>query len=154
MEVILLEKVENLGNLGDKVSVRPGYGRNYLVPQGIAKPATKENLEEFEARRAELERQAREALEQAQARAEQLNELELEIPSKVGSEGKLFGSVGPIDIEEALAERGITVERKEIRMHDGPIRMVGEHPVDLHLHSDVDVRITVKVVEEGLDTPE
>ena len=154
MEVILLEKVENLGNLGDKVTVKPGYGRNYLVPQGIAKPATKENLEEFEARRAELERQAREALEHAQARAEKLQDLVLEIPAKVGSEGKLFGSVGPIDIEQALAEKEITVERKEVRMHDGPIRVVGEHPVDIHLHSDVDVQITVKVIEEGLDAAE
>lgn len=148
MEVILLDKVENLGGLGDKVSVKPGYGRNYLIPYGIAKPATKENIAEFEARRAELERQAAEALESAKARAEKLEGLNLEIKAKSGSEGKLFGSVGPIDIEAVLNEKGIEVERKEIRMQDGPIRVAGEHEVDIHLHSDVNVAITVTVIGE------
>ncbi|MEA5444657.1 50S ribosomal protein L9 [Gammaproteobacteria bacterium AB-CW1] len=148
MEVILLDKVENLGGLGDRVTVKPGYGRNYLIPYGIAKPATKENIAEFEARRAELEKQAAEALEAAKARAEKLEGLSLEITANAGSEGKLFGSVGPIDIEAVLNEQGHEVERKEIRMHDGPIRVVGEHQVDIHLHSDVDVTITVNVIGE------
>lgn len=148
MEVILLDKVENLGALGDRVSVKAGYGRNYLIPYGIAKPATKENIAEFEARRAELERQAAEALEQAKTRAEKLEGLNLEIKAKSGSEGKLFGSVGPIDVEAALNEKGIEVERKEIRMHDGPIRVAGEHEVDIHLHSDVNVTIAVTVIGE------
>ncbi|MDQ2068844.1 50S ribosomal protein L9 [Natronospira bacteriovora] len=148
MEVILLDKVENLGGLGDKVTVKPGYGRNYLIPYGIAKPATKENIAEFEARRAELEKQAAEALEAAKARAEKLEGMTLEITAKAGSEGKLFGSVGPIDIEDALKAQGHEVERKEIRMHDGPLREAGEHKVDLHLHTDVDVTITVTVIGE------
>jgi len=148
MEVILLDKVENLGALGDKVTVKPGYGRNYLIPYGIAKPATKENIAEFEARRAELERQAAEALAAAKARAEKLEGLNLDVTAKSGSEGKLFGSVGPIDIEAALNDKGHEVERKEIRMHDGPIREAGEHQVELHLHTDVDVTITVTVIGE------
>ena len=148
MKLILQEDVPHLGDVGEIVEVKPGYGRNYLIPYGIAKPATKENIAEFEARRAELEKQAAEALEAAKARAEKLEGMTLEITAKAGSEGKLFGSVGPIDIEDALKAQGHEVERKEIRMHDGPLREAGEHKVDLHLHTDVDVTITVTVIGE------
>lgn len=149
MEVILLEKVENLGELGDKVSVKPGYARNFLVPSGKAKPATAENLAEFEALRAELEKQAAEARATAEARREQIEALgSIEVRSVVGSEGKLFGSVGPADICDALAAAGVEVERKEVRMPEGPIREVGEQVVALHLHSDIDASVTVNVVAE------
>lgn len=149
MEVILLSKVENLGDIGDKVNVKPGYGRNFLIPTGKAAPATAENVKAFEKRRAELERQAAEALAAAKARAEQLESVDaLEITAKVASEEKLFGSVSPVDIAEALAARGIEVERNEVRMPEGPIRVVGEHTVTLHLHTDVDVELKVVVTGE------
>src|SRR5579885_1812264 len=122
MEVILLQKVENLGNLGDKVKVRPGYGRNFLIPQGKAKPATAKNIEEFEKRRAELEKQAAEALSHAQERKSALEGKSVTLSAKAGQEGKLFGSVGTVDIAEALTNAGLKVERKEVRMPQGPIR--------------------------------
>ncbi|HSC47456.1 MAG TPA: 50S ribosomal protein L9 [Gammaproteobacteria bacterium] len=148
MEVILLQKVENLGNLGDKVKVRAGYGRNYLIPHGKAKPATATNLAEFEKRRAELEKQAAEALSGAEARKAQLDGKSITLNAKAGQEGKLFGSVGTVDIAEALTSGGIKVERKEVRMPQGPIRVAGEHKVEIHLHTDVNVEITVNVVAE------
>ena len=148
MEVILLQKVENLGNLGDKVKVRAGYGRNFLIPQGKAKPATAKNLAEFEKRRAELEKHAAEAFSAAEARKAQLDGKVITIASKAGQEGKLFGSVGTVDIAEALTNAGIKVERKEVRMPQGPIRTAGEHKVELHLHTDVNVEITVMVTAE------
>lgn len=148
MEVILLTKVENLGNLGDKVKVKPGYGRNYLIPQGKAKPATPANVAEFEARRAELEKAAAEALANAEARKAKLEGVSVTIASKAGTEGKLFGSVGTVDIAEAFTAAGMEVERKEVRMPEGPIRMAGEHEVELHLHSDVNVIVKVNVVAE------
>lgn len=149
MEVILLSKVENLGDIGDKVNVKPGYGRNFLIPAGKAAPATADNIKALEERRAELERQAAEALTAAKARAGQLESVDaLEITAKVASEDKLFGSVSPVDIAEALATRGIEVERNEVRMPEGPIRMVGEHTVTLHLHTDVDVELKVVVTGE------
>jgi large subunit ribosomal protein L9 len=148
MEVILLQKVENLGNLGDKVKVRAGYGRNYLIPHGKAKPATAANLAEFEKRRAELEKQAAEALSGAEARKAQLEGKSITLNAKAGQEGKLFGSVGTVDIAEALTSDGIKVERKEVRMPQGPIRVAGEHKVEIHLHTDVNVEITVNVVAE------
>ena len=148
MEVILLQKVESLGNLGDKVKVRAGYGRNFLIPQGKAKPATAKNVEEFEKRRAELEKHAMEALAHAQERKTGLEGKVITINSKAGQEGKLFGSVGTVDIADALTASGVKVERKEVRMPQGPIRTAGEHKVELHLHTDVNVEITVNVVAE------
>lgn len=148
MEVILLQKVENLGNLGDKVKVRAGYGRNFLIPQGKAKPATARNLEEFEKRRAELEKLAVEHLTLAQQRKGELEGKVITIRSKAGQEGKLFGSVGTVDIAEAATAAGLKLERKEVRMPQGPIRAAGEHKVEVHLHSDVNVEITVNVIAE------
>lgn len=150
MEVILLQKIENLGNLGDKVRVRNGYARNYLVPYGKARFATAENIAAFEVRRAELERSAAESLAIAQARAEKLADLRVTIPAKVGTEGKLFGSVGGGDIADAICAAGIEVEKREVRLPEGPIHQIGEYAVDLHLHADVNTTVTVVVAaEEG-----
>lgn len=148
MEVILLEKVANLGNIGDRVKVKPGFGRNFLLPKGKATLATEANIARFEARRAELESKQAAELAAAQARAEQLALLQLRIPAKAGSEGKLFGSLGTIDIAEACTAAGCPLERSEVRMPAGPIRTIGEHQVDLHLHADVTVSITLNVVAE------
>ncbi|HEX7116694.1 MAG TPA: 50S ribosomal protein L9 [Steroidobacter sp.] len=148
MEVILLQKVANLGNIGDRVKVRPGYGRNYLLPQGKATLATPENIARFEARRAELEKAAREELEAAQARAAKLEGFKLTMTAKAGGEGKLFGSIGTADIAEACRNAGYEVERSEVRLPHGPIRQAGEHIVHLHLHTDVTVDLTVNVVPE------
>ena len=148
MEVILLSKVENLGALGDKVSVRSGYARNYLIPQGKAKFATAENLAEFEARRAELEAEAASALAAAEERKSKLNGLTVTIPAKEAGEGKLFGSVGNVDVLEALTALGHQVEKREIRMPDGAFRQVGEHNIELHLHSDVNATVTISIVAE------
>ena len=150
MEIILLEKIANLGDLGSIVSVRSGFGRNYLIPQGKAKMATKENVAEFEQRRAELEAAANEALAAAETRREQLQDMVLTIKAKTGGEGKLFGSVSNIEIAEAINAAGVTVERREIRMPEGPLRQIGEHEVGVHLHTDVDVIVKV-VVEEDND---
>ena len=148
MEVILLDNVENLGGIGDKVKVKPGYARNYLLPQGKATRATRENIAEFEARRAELEAKAAAAMAEARARAEKISGLKLQIRAKVGSEGKLFGSVGPVDIAEAAEAAGIVIERSELRLAEGPLRMVGEHEVEVHLHTDVSVPISVTIEAE------
>lgn len=148
MEVILLEKVANLGALGDKVKVKPGYGRNYLVPYGKAVPASEENIKAFEARRAELEKAAEERLAEAQARAEQLNELAVTIAAKAGDEGKLFGSVGVRDIADAITAAGPEVNKSEVRLPEGPLRTTGEFDVELHLHSDVSVQVKVSIVAE------
>jgi len=149
MEVILLEKVENLGNLGDKVRVRDGYARNFLVPHGKAKFATAENIAEFETRRAELEKAAAESLVAAEARREKLEALEpVTIASKSGGEGKLFGSVGTHDIAEAVCAAGVEVEKREVRMPLGPIRQTGEFDIELHLHTDVNATVKVVVVAE------
>ena len=148
MEVILLDKVENLGGIGDKVNVKPGYARNYLLPQGKAARATPENIAEFEARRAELEAKAATVIADARARAEKIEGLTLTILAKAGSEGKLFGSVGPVDIAEAAEAAGVTIERSEIRLAEGPLRAVGTHEVEVHLHSEVSVPITVTVEGE------
>ena len=149
MNVILLEKVQNLGNLGDVVSVKPGYARNFLIPQGKAKPATPENLAEFEARRAELERQAAEQLANAQAVYEKLHGQVFTIEANAGEEGKLFGSVGTHDIAEKLNEAGFEVERKQVRMPDGAIRHVGTYEIDVALHPDVTATININVQAEG-----
>jgi large subunit ribosomal protein L9 len=148
MEVILLEKIEHLGAMGDRVKVKPGYGRNYLIPKGKAASATAENIAAFEARRAELEKAAADALAGAQARRDQLDGLVVRLSAKAGDEGKLFGSVGTLDIAQAIIDAGVKVERHEIRLPNGPLRHVGEHPVQLHLHSDVNVEVNVIVEAE------
>ena len=148
MDVILLEKVANLGAIGDRVKVKPGYARNFLLPQGKATMATEANVKRFEARRAELERKAQEELYAAQQRAEGMQEFKLRITTKAGSEGKLFGSVGTADIAEAATAAGHKVERSEVRLPSGPIRVVGEHVVVLHLHTDVNVSVPVTIVAE------
>ena len=148
MEVILLQKVANLGNIGDRVKVRSGFGRNFLLPQGKATLATPENVARFEARRAELERLAREHLSSAEERATALKDFKLTIQAKAGTEGKLFGSIGTADIAEALSRANFKVERSEVRLPSGPLRMLGEHTVNLHLHADVDVLLHVAIVPE------
>jgi large subunit ribosomal protein L9 len=145
MNVILLEKVQNLGALGDQVSVKAGYARNFLIPQGKAKPATKENLAEFEAMRAELEKAAAAELAVAQGIYENLNGQVITIESVAGDEGKLFGSVGTQDIADALVAAGFEVERRNVRMPEGALRHVGTYEIDVQLHSDVVASITVEV---------
>lgn len=148
MNVILLDKVENLGDIGDMVNVKPGYGRNFLIPSGKAALATRDNLKEFESRRAELEKKAAEELAAARSREDLVKGMELVIPANVGAEGKLFGSVGPLDIAEAFGKVGVEVARSEVRMPDGPIHEVGEYPLGLHLHTDIDAEFVLKVVAE------
>lgn len=148
MNVILLDNIENLGKIGDLVSVKAGYGRNFLLPKGKAALATKENIVEFETRRADLEKAAAEELTAAKARAELVQGMELVIPANAGSEGKLFGSIGPIDIAEAFSKVGVEVVRSEIRLPDGPFHETGDFNVGLHLHPEINVDITVKVVAE------
>ena len=148
MNVILLDKVENLGAIGDLVSVKAGYGRNFLIPSGKAALATHGNIKEFEARRVDLEKKAAEEMSAAKARAELVQGMELIIPANVGSEGKLFGSVGPVDITEAFTKVGVEVARAEVRMPDGPIHEIGDYTVGLHLHTDINIDVTVKVVPE------
>lgn len=148
MEVILLQKVANLGNIGDRVKVRSGFGRNYLLPEGKATLATAENVAKFEARRAELERIAHEQLSSAERRAEELKEFRLTITAKAGTEGKLFGSIGTSDIAEACTRSGHPVTRSEVRLPNGPLRTVGDHTVDLHLHADVDVQLPITIIAE------
>lgn len=146
MEVILLEKVANLGDLGDKVNVKAGYGRNYLLVQGKATAATAANIATFEARRAELEKAAVEKREQAEARAIQLSELEVTITANTGDEGKLFGSIGTHDIADALTASGVEVNRSEVRLPYGTIRQTGEYDVTVHLHTDVEATVKLIVV--------
>lgn len=148
MQVILLEKIDNLGNLGDLVDVKSGFARNYLLPQQKAERATAANIEAFQARRAEFESLQREALQQAESRKSTLDGSSVTVMSKAGTEGKLFGSVGTEEIRQALVDAGTDVEKKEIRLPEGPLRNVGEHEVSLHLHADVDALITVVVVAE------
>jgi len=148
MELILLQKVANLGNIGDRVKVKSGFGRNFLLPQGKATLATEVNIARFEVRRAELEKAAGEELHSASERANALKEYRLTIAAKAGTEGKLFGSIGTADIAEAATRAGMPVARSEVRLPGGPLRMVGEHIVHLHLHADVDTPVTVVVVAE------
>lgn len=148
MDVILLEKVANLGNLGDKVSVKSGYGRNFLIPFGKAVPANKDNLAAFEARRTELEKAATEKLGTAEKRAAEMAEIELTLTAKAGDEGKLFGSIGPRDLAEAITSAGVKVAKSEIRLADGPIRAVGEYDVGVQLHTDVAATIKVFIEAE------
>ncbi|MGM0769730.1 MAG: 50S ribosomal protein L9 [Pseudomonadota bacterium] len=148
MEVILLEKVANLGSLGDKVKVKAGYGRNFLLPYGKAVAATADNLKAFEERRAELEKAAAEKLTAAKTRAEALEGASFTISSKAGDEGKLFGSIGVRDIADAVTAGGTEVEKSEVRLPEGPLRATGEYDIELQLHSDVTVEIKLVVVAE------
>src|SRR5687767_8160071 len=148
MDIILMQKVANLGNIGDRVKVKAGYGRNFLLPQGKATLATAENIAKFEARRAEFEKSAKEELSNAQARAAKLDGIKLQLTAKAGGEGKLFGSIGTTDVAEALRKAGHTVERSQVRMPNGPIRQAGEHVVQLHLHTDVNVDLPLIIVGE------
>src|SRR6201987_739841 len=148
MEVILLQKVANLGNIGERVKVRSGFGRNFLLPQGKATLATPENIARFEARRAELERLAREHLSSASERAEAMKDFKLTIHAKAGTEGKLFGSIGTSEMAEARTRSAFKVERSEVPLPHGPLRMLGDHSVILHLHADVDVPVQVTIVAE------
>ena len=145
MEVILLEKIENLGDLGDKVNVKPGYARNYLIPKAKAKYATEENLKEFEEQKAELEKIATENLEIAKKRNSKLDGVVLKLSVEANDEGMLFGSIGPYEIEKQLIENGHEVSRKEIRMPEGPIKKIGEYPINIHLGIDVDATINLVV---------
>jgi len=149
MQVILLERVANLGNLGDVVKVKDGFARNYLIPHGKAKRATPENLAVFESRRAELERLQADALGAAQARAAQLEGLTIQVTQKAGVDGRLFGSVTNFDIVEALGKQGIEIERAQVRMPQGPLKQVGDFPIPVVLHTDVVATITVSVLGEG-----
>ena len=146
MNVILLDNVENLGNIGDLVTVKPGFGRNFLIPQGKAALATPNNIKEIEARRAELEKAAAAEVAAAKVRAAAIAGVELVISANAGSEDKLFGSVGPVDIVEALKEVQVEVERSEVRMPDGPIHELGEYEIGVHLHSSVNATVKVRVV--------
>ena len=148
MDVILLTKVANLGNIGDRVKVKSGYGRNFLLPKGKATLATPENVKKFEARRAELEKAAREQFQDAESRAAAFKEFKLQITAKAGTEGKLFGSIGTADIAEACTAQGHKLARAELRLPTGPLRTVGEHVVALHLHTDIDVQLPVVITAE------
>ncbi|NMP31916.1 50S ribosomal protein L9 [Thalassotalea sp. M1531] len=150
MEVILLDKIAKLGGLGDKVTVKSGYARNYLLPQGKAVFASKANVEHFEARRADLEKQLAEALTAAEAKAAKITEMaEVTIASTAGDEGKLFGSIGTKDIADAITAAGVEVTKAQVRMPLGTIREVGEYDIVIHLHTDVDVHVKVVVIAEA-----
>jgi len=148
MEIILLQKITNLGNIGDRVNVKSGYGRNFLLPKGKATLATADNIAKFEARRADLEKHANDELAAAQARATKLEGFKLSLTAKAGSEGKLFGSIGNTDIVEALTKAGHPVTRAEVRLGAGPLRHVGDHTVPLQLHADVLVNVPITITAE------
>ncbi len=148
MELILLEKVQNIGDLGDTVTVKPGFGRNYLLPQGKAVPATKENVARFEAQRAELEKAAQEKLADAEERAEALTGLVVHIAANASEEGKLYGSIGPREVSNALADAGHEVEKAEVIMSEGPVRFTGEYEINLQLHADIESQIKLVVEAE------
>jgi len=148
MNVVLLDNVENLGDIGDLVKVKSGYGRNFLIPQGKAALATDANMKAIEARRAELEKAAAEESSKAKARAKAFEGLEVVVNANAGPEGKLFGSVGPVDIVEALSAVQVEVERAEIRMPDGPIQELGDFTIGIHLHSEVNADVLLHVVGE------
>ena len=149
MQVILLEKVANLGNLGDIVKVKDGFGRNFLIPQGKAKRATDSNKAEFEARRAELEKQQAALLDAAKERAKALSGFNLSVTQKAGVDGRLFGSVTNHDIAEQLTQKGFTIEKGAVRLPNGPLKAVGEYPVAISLHTDVVTEVVVKVIGEA-----
>ena len=146
MEVILLEKIRNLGNLGDRVSVKPGYGRNYLIPQNKAKFATEENVKNFEQQRANLEKKAQQTLAAAEQRAAKLNDTTVTIEAQASDEGKLYGSVGVNEIKEALLVKSLEISKREIVMPEGPFHSIGAYTVEIHLHSDVIANLQVEIV--------
>jgi large subunit ribosomal protein L9 len=148
MEVILLEKTANLGNLGDRVTIKNGYGRNYLIPQGKAVAATPKKIREFEERRAELEKLSAEKLAAAEARGAELSKLTIVIKHKTGDEGRLFGSVGTQNVADAITAAGIKIEKHEVRMPKGVIRNIGDYDIDINLHTDVVVTLAVKIAAE------
>lgn len=148
MEVILIEKIDRLGGLGDLVNVKSGFARNYLLPTGKAKVATAENVAEIEARRAEFEKAAAEALAAAETKRDQLAKLEISITSKSGTEGKLFGSVGNADIADAVTAAGVEVAKRDVRLPEGPLRLAGDYEITLHLHADVDAVVKVTIIGE------
>ena len=148
MQVILLERIDNLGSIGDQVKVKAGYGRNYLLPQGKATLATPANVAKFEAMRADLEAKAAAEVAAAQARGEKVKEVVLTITSNAGAEGKLFGSIGTFDIVEAYEQAGCPVERSEVRLPDGPLRAVGEHDIEIRLHTDVIIPVKLNIVAD------
>ncbi len=148
MDVILLTKVANLGNIGDRVKVKSGYGRNFLLPKGKATLATPDNVKKFEARRAELEKIARDQFQDAESRAAAFKDFKLQITAKAGTEGKLFGSIGTADIAEACTSQGHKLARAEVRLPTGPLRTVGDHMITLHLHTDIDVQLPVVITAE------
>lgn len=148
MQVILLENIRNLGKFGSKVTVANGYGRNFLIPNGKAVPATKENLANFESRRADLEKAARDRLSNAQERAAEISSIQLKISMLAGDEGKLYGSIGTIELAKAFKEKGIDVTRQEIRLPNGSIRELGEYEIELQLHAEVVARVKLNVLPE------
>jgi large subunit ribosomal protein L9 len=150
MQIILLEKIANVGNLGEVVKVKAGFARNFLIPKGMAKRATPENLKLLESRRAELEKSAAEKLEAARALGEKLEGTKVRISQKAGVDGRLFGSVGNVDVVEALAREGIAIQKAQIRLPSGPLKHVGDHPVTISLHTDVITHISVTVVGETI----
>jgi large subunit ribosomal protein L9 len=149
MEVILLEKIRNLGDLGDAVAVKPGFARNFLIPQGKAVPATAENKASFEARRAELEKSAQEALSQAQERSQKLDGITIQIERRASEDGKLFGSVNTADIADAAVAAGFELNKSEINLSEGPLKVVGDHEVGVTLHPEVSAHVIVSVVAES-----
>ena len=148
MQIILMEKIASLGQLGDVINVKNGYARNFLIPQGKAKRATEDSIAEFEAKRSELEKVAAEKLADTQSYADKLDGLMVQISQKTGVDGKLFGSVTNIDIVKAIKAQGFEIDRTMIRMPDGPLKQVGDHPINIVLHSDISVNITVSVLGE------
>ena len=148
MQVILLEKIVNLGNLGDLVNVKPGYARNYLVPQGLATVATEENIAAFESRRLELEKASADRLQAAQARASEMQGQSVEIAGRASEEGRLFGSVGVAEIADAVSAKGMALEKSEVQLPDGPLKLVGEYEVTITVHAEVSFQITVNVIPE------
>ena len=151
MEVILFEKIDRLGGIGDLVNVKAGFARNFLLPQGKAKVATDANKAEIEERRAEFEKLAEDALSVAKKRRESIEALSIEISAKSGTEGKLFGSIGNVDIASALTEAGVEVEKREVRLPDGPLRQAGEYEITVHLHSDINAVAKVIIIGEEED---
>ncbi|OGT69339.1 MAG: 50S ribosomal protein L9 [Gammaproteobacteria bacterium RIFCSPLOWO2_02_FULL_38_11] len=149
MNVILLEKIRNLGSLGEQVSVKPGFARNYLYPKRKAVPATGDNLKQFEEKRAELEKIAQETLQCAQDKANTITSLTLTIPAKAGEEGKLFGSIGPRDISQAFVKAGIELEKSAIQLPQGPLRQLGEYEIQIILHTDVATTVKISIVPEA-----
>ncbi|MEW8490044.1 MAG: 50S ribosomal protein L9 [Candidatus Thiodiazotropha endolucinida] len=149
MEIILLQKVDNLGDLGEKVNVKSGFGRNFLIPSGKAVPATEENVKIFEERRAELEKEAAEKLQAAEARKAKIDGMEISITCKAGDEGRLFGSVGTADITKAVTDNGVELAKKEVLLPNGAFRVAGKYEVNLHLHADVNATIKLTIVPEA-----